>query len=147
MADAESDRWEYVKRAYEAADTFSSQASDNARKLAFVGLGLVLLLGGVAKEDFGGDKAVDLSTGLITAGVALTAALLLDMLQYTYGWIAYYWWGRREEKRLRRSADATPKESWPRQLNWPTTVFFGGKVLGVIVGYSILLWYLAYAVK
>ena len=44
-----ADKW--VIQAF--ATTYSSKASEIARNLAFVGLGLILLLGGVAKDSFG----------------------------------------------------------------------------------------------
>lgn len=146
-AEQVDDRYALVRAGFSAYEDFSKQASENARKLALVGLAFTLLLGGVAKEDFGGDNAVDLEGSLIVAGVVLILALLLDIVQYIYGAAAFQVWSREEEKRLRRNDDALPADGFPARVNLPTTWLFWAKTLLVAVGYSALLYHLAFQIR
>lgn len=142
-ADAPEDRRSGYLKGFAARDLFSSTLSDIVRKSAFVGLGLVLLLGGVAKDNFGTDKVVGLPDRLVFAASVLIIALILDMAQYAYASLAYGIWARLEERRLRKHSRAEPRDGFPSWINIPTSVFFWIKVACTSVAYAILLSHLA----
>lgn len=144
--DKDGDKYEWVDVAFSARDTFSSKASEISRNLGFVGLGLILLLGGVAKDTLGGGQVVDLPTSLIVAGCLLVASLLCDLLQYAYASAAYGIWARTEEKRIDEKPKA-PKTGLPSKINVPTSVCFWSKLALAAAAYAILLHYLAYSVS
>ncbi|MCU1387460.1 MAG: hypothetical protein JWL72_798 [Ilumatobacteraceae bacterium] len=142
---AREDRYKWVDIGVTAADTYTGKASDITRNLAFVGIGLVLVLGGVAKDTIG-KKVVELSPGLLFAGSALIVCLLFDIAQYGYASAAWTRWYKAEEKRLKRD-DYKPKDGFPKYLSRPTDVLFWLKILAATLAYSVLLWHLIYAFK
>jgi hypothetical protein len=111
--------------AFEARDTFSKQASENSRKLDFLGFGLLALFGGLKKSTF--EFPIHLPDQLVVAGVLLTLALLADLLQYVYGTLAFAWFGRHLEEKAATSGWTAP-DGYPPKINWITNVFFWGKI-------------------
>jgi hypothetical protein len=107
---------------------FSGQASDNVRKLSFAAIGVIWVLKPAA-----GAQAIALPRLLLLAGILSVCALGFDFLQYVYGTIA---WGAVHRYRDTHRILDRPA---PRQINWPTNIFFAMKVLCVAVAYALLL--------
>lgn len=125
--------------AFEARDTFSKQASENSRKLDFLGFGLLALFGGLKKSSF--EFPIHLPDRLVVAGVLLTLALLADLLQYVYATLAFGWYGRHLEKKA-ANPDWIPPAGFPPKINWPTNVFFWGKIVLTAVAWVLLVVHL-----
>jgi len=121
-------------------DQFSKIASDNARKLDFLGFGLIALFGGLKQNNY--SFPIKLPSHLIWSGLLLTAALSADLLQYVYAAIAFAILARLEEKK-----DPSARRSlFPRQINWPTNCLFIAKIGLTSAAWVILLIHLANSV-
>lgn len=116
------------KDALAAYQDFSARTSDRVRQLAFAGLGVVWIF--KSASGFGFPRL------LLWAGVLLVAALSFDFLQQLYGAIA---WGTLN--RMKERAKVGPDSDFlaPKQINWPTNVFFAAKVLTLCTAYALIL--------
>jgi hypothetical protein len=99
----------------------------------FAAVGFVCVL----KSGIGGGH---LAAGqqLSVAAVLAAAALGLDFLQYAYGAILWGVFHRRKEPELGRGSET--EFGIDRQANWPTTAFFGFKLLAMIGSWGVLIW-------
>lgn len=135
-----TDRFELVNGAFAARDVFSKQASESSRKLDFVGYGLIALFAGLKSDDF--SFPLHLPNRLVWAGLLLTLALGADLIQSVYGSVAFATFGRTWEKRLQKDEAKTPPDGYPSWINWPTNVFFWGKLILTGTAWVLLLLHL-----
>lgn len=108
----------------------TSRASDVARQLAFAGVAAAWVMRS-------GNGA--LAAGLRWPIALLVLVLALDFLQYAWAAAVWPFWTRLQEKR-----GATGELFAPRWFNWPTNVFFYGKMVVLAAGYGMLLRYAAW---
>jgi hypothetical protein len=134
---ADEEKFDVVASAREAQDLFSKAASENARKLCFLGYGLIALFAGLNKNEF--TWPIDLPSQLVWSGLLLALALACDLLQYVWASAAFGIYARLQELKVPRARD----DVFPRWINWPTNVFFWGKLVLVSVAWVILLVHLA----
>jgi hypothetical protein len=121
--------------ARKAHEDISGIASATARNLAFAGIAIVWIF----KADVpGGGFRVPLI--LVWASFALICGLACDLLQYVYGAAAWGLLHRIMEKKLHRNQEKD--FGAPIWINWPTEVFFWFKIVGVAVGYLLILIFL-----
>ncbi len=73
------------------------------------------------------------------AGVGAVVALTADFLQSLYGTVA---WGVFHRQKELAGLDNQEEFKAPRQINWPTNVLFGIKVLALALRYGLLFSYL-----
>jgi hypothetical protein len=122
---------DYRKTYYE----YSGKASDVARQLSFAGIALVW----VFKLD---SKPIpNIPEQLFFPAALLTAALALDLLQYTISAMVWGSFARSQEK-LRSSKEEDPILSAPRFYNWPGLSFFWTKIVVVIWAYMLIFKYI-----
>lgn len=121
-------RLEDVRDAYY---TQSGKVSDVARQLALAGIAVVWVFsgGGVSTG-----AAVHIPKDLTFAGLVLIAALAADFFQYAWASAA---WGIFNRVKEREVKETTEFEA-PPWLNYPTLVFFWGKLLLVAFAYVLL---------
>lgn len=129
--------FDIVERGYAERDAFSKIASENSRKLDFLGFGLIALFGGLNDSDF--SFPVDLEGNLIAAGLLLALALAADLLQYVYGSLAFGALARLEE----RKDPADRRDLFPAAINWPTNAFFWLKLTLTAAAWIVLIVHLA----
>ena len=117
----------------QAYDAFSSKASEISRQLSLAGLALVWIF---KKE---GVAQPSVPEELLLPSVLFVGSLALDLLHATYGAAAWGIFSRIQEKR-KKGRDA--HVSAPAWINWPSNLFFWGKIVAVAVGYGFALVYL-----
>jgi hypothetical protein len=121
--------------ARKAHEEYSGKASDICRQLAFAGLGIVWIF----KTDVP-NGVLQVPQLLVPATVALVVALCSDLLQYVWGATAWGYYHRVKEKHFNR--DQSRDFAAPIWMNWPTNIFWYGKIAGVMVGFVYILLYL-----
>jgi hypothetical protein len=129
--------FDVVRSGQAERDAFSKVASDNTRKLCFVGFALIALFGGMKQSTF--TFPLDLPSRLMWTGLLLALALAADLLQYVYAAVAFGVLARIEEKK----PQAHRRSHFPAQINWMTNVFFVSKIVLTIIGWILLIIHLA----
>lgn len=111
----------------------SGKASDVARKLAFAGIAIVWIFRAGEGSNF------KVPHGLLLPLFVFAITLALDLLHYVAGAII---WG--VFCRVKECAGVAEDEELdaPPWLNYPTLVFFWGKILGIGTGYFFLIRFL-----
>ena len=138
---ATGQRSDIIRRSYDNAVRYSSQASENSRKLCYVGYGLIALFSGLGKETI--KFPADLPTILVVAGLLLTIALLCDYAQYIYGYLAYRIFGGWQEG----LPEAQRRDSFPKHLSTATSVLMGAKLTATAIAWILLIVHLARNIK
>ncbi len=113
---------------------YSGKTSDIARQLALGGIALVWLFSDTKGE------SVMVPRPLLWAGLLIVTALALDLLQYVSATAV---WGIYQRHKEKRGTDEEKDFKAPRQLNWPTIVFFVAKVPFMVTGYVLIGLYIA----
>lgn len=119
-----------------AYDLFSGKASDIARQLSFAGIAVIWLFRAGEKSSGG----IPFDKSLMWPLLGFVAALACDMAQYIYASTAWGIFNRRKENLL--GANSRKQFTAPAAINWPTLIFFWGKIAAVVASYSYLLHYL-----
>jgi hypothetical protein len=117
---------EDVRSAYK---DYTGKASDIVRQLGFAGIALIWLF----RTDVGGKPVV--TEELFRAGFLIIVALACDLLQYVAGSLVWGIYNRRIER------DGYPEDenfTASRRLNWPTLMFFWGKIVCIAAAYFLL---------
>ena len=117
---------DYRKTYYE----FSGIASTVSRQAAFAGIALIWIFSNKSGPN------ISLPNGLLWPAYFLIIGLAFDLLQYI---VAAAIWGifhRIKEHKL--GVDYVGDITAPTYLNWPTLVFFWGKVVAILIGYFLL---------
>lgn len=117
--------------ALEAYKDFSTQTSANVRTLAFAAIAIVWVF-----RSGSPDQSLAFPEKLVLAGLFGVGALVSDFFQYLYATVAWGIFHRRKEKE-----DKPRQEDFkaPVQINWPTNLFFGLKILCILLAYVFLL--------
>lgn len=116
---------------YEASATLS----DNTRKLLFAGIAIVWIF----KSGDRSSAGIGFSRSLILPLAAFVAGLLLDMLQYLYKTIA--WWYFYKSKHRKKFADDAQVAA-PNMINVITFAFFYLKIGACAWGYYYVIRYI-----
>ena len=117
----------------EAYYELSGKASEVSRNLAFAGIALIWIF----KED----QVNKVPGPLIFPALLFVIALALDLLHYTYGAAVWGIRQRHEEKKL-KDLSQDREFSVSRFWNWPTNLFYLGKILAVVCGYALVTRYI-----
>jgi hypothetical protein len=112
----------------------SGKASDISRQLALAGIAFVWVFSGGAVST---GAAISIPGDLYRVGLALVVALSLDLLQYTWGAVAWGVFGRQQEKKL-QADELVDNFLAPNWINYPSFVFFALKLISVGVAYLLL---------
>jgi hypothetical protein len=120
---------EYRKTFYEV----SGKASDVCRQLAFAAIAIIWLF----KRDTGSGLAIP--SELIFPGVLVVAALGLDLLQYCWSAVTWYFFYRSLEERGVAETEEVRHSVW---LERPISLIFWIKVALVIATYCFILAFL-----
>ena len=115
-----------------AYQDFSSQTSDNVRKLCFAGIAVIW----VFKAGATGVTDLRIPGILVWSGGCIVVSLIFDFLQYLWGTIA---WGMLHRSKEKAGVSKDDDFKAPAAINWPTNTFFVGKVLFVAGGYALIL--------
>lgn len=125
-----------LKNAEGAKDAASSTASTITRQLALGGIALVWLIK-VGKPEAGG---LNWSDDLLLPMLLFALALLSDLLQYVWGayaWTSFFNKCEADGKGLDDLVSA------PMHINRVTAAFFVAKVLTVLAGYFVIIYYIS----
>ena len=121
---------------------FSGKVSDIVRHFGFAGIALIWIF----KVSVDGKTYVP--EPLIIPGIIIVAALMLDLLQYLSGTIAWGIFNRKKENEFNKSdltneAIAQQFFQAPRYINWATIFFFWLKIPTMIAAYVFIIEYMA----
>jgi hypothetical protein len=122
-----------------AYDTFSAKASEISRHLNLAGIAIIWIFRI-------GDKSggVTFSALLLWPLGGFVIALVLDLLQYIYGSIAWSVFHRyKEKKMMREKVDPESEFLAPPWINWPSIALFYSKIILTAVVYAFLIQYIA----
>jgi hypothetical protein len=108
---------------------YSSKTSDIVRQLGFAGIAVIWLF-----RDEVPDRVI-VDRPLLWAGIFIIAALTFDLLHYVAG--AIIWGSYHRRKELAGCSEDDEFEA-PPVLNYPTLVFFWGKVALIAIAYGFL---------
>lgn len=122
-----------LQDARQAYYDYSGKASDVARTLSFAGIALIW----VFKVE--GNDAPRVPNELVFPALLLAASLACDLLQYASASI--FWGVFHRVKEKDSSATEDLEFQAPRWINWPTNVFFWGKLGFVAWGFALLVSY------
>ncbi len=111
---------------------FSGEASKLARQFGFAGLAVIWIF---RNESAGGA----IPSPLIPPALLIVVSLGLDFLHYV---VAATIWGCFHTKLERKEIPADEDVQAPAWYNWPALVFFGGKLLAMLVAYGFLIAFL-----
>lgn len=121
-------------------DTLTGKASDVSRQLAYAGIAVVWIF----KQTENGVSSVPKE--FLLPIFLFAASLAADLMQYVYAGIAVSIFHRRKElSKNRVDEKSDPEVKAPKQINWATWFLYGLKIVCVMVGYVLLLQYLAAA--
>jgi len=123
-----------VQQMLEAHYEASNTASDMSRKLAFAGIAVIWVL--KIGKDSGG---IAYSPELISPLFFFVLALAADLSQYIYKAII---WGVLNSYHFRCHKNNDADVEISNLVNFPTNIFFLGKITSVIVAYAYLLCFL-----
>lgn len=129
-----------LRNAEAAKDTYSSVASTIVRQLALGGIALVWFIK-IGKPEAGGIKW---HSDLMLPMALFALALLLDLLQYVWGTIAWDCIFSDAEADGKGLDDLISPPLW---VNKVTYWLFMGKVTSVVLAYVFLLGYMFLALK
>ena len=118
----------------------SSTASQNVRTLAIAAVALVWIFKTEAAQN-----QLELPAKLIVASFFIIAALACDFLQYLWG--SFIWWQVHRQRELEFEGDREREFEISVWVNRPSYFFFWSKMLAVVVGYTFILWFLAFQIK
>jgi hypothetical protein len=116
----------------------SGIASEVARKLAFAGIAIVWIFSGGTPSNV---NKVHIEHDLRWAAVLFTAALALDLLQYSWAAAAWGMFSRHKERTLGRGS--TEEFGAPNWINYPTIICFSFKLATLAVAFVIVLVFLS----
>jgi hypothetical protein len=111
---------------------FSTKASELCRQLSFAGIAVIWIF----KNEDGGPLAVP--AALLIPALGFCVSLALDLLHAAVGTLI---WGAFARHHERHGVGDTAEVTAPAWLNWPSLVFFWGKVGTTIVSYLFLARY------
>jgi|SRR3972149_7874735 len=112
---------------------YSQKASDVARQLGFAGIALIWIFRSQVNNQW------QIPRELYPGAIFIIVALVLDFLHYVAGsliWSIYHTYKERAEKGKNTEFLA------PGWINYPTLVFFWGKLIAMGVGYCFILRFL-----
>jgi len=113
----------------------SEKLSDICRPLCFAGIATVWMLKTKPDENGG----VEFSEVLLLSLAFFVISLALDLFQFIYKTVAFYLYYLYK--------DSTEKPSTVFRINslvnLPTWIFFGGKIIAILIGYWHLISYMA----
>ena len=115
--------------------THSGKLSDVVRQLDFAGIALIWMF--TTKTDNGAivvPAALHLPLGLFVLSLAA------DVMQYTCASLVWGWYHRHKEKTGLTGDD---EFTAPKGMNWPAIFFFWSKTVLNLIGYGIVLLYMA----
>jgi len=124
--------------ARKAYNSYTGQLSTVTRQLNFAGIGVVWILR-IGKNSGG----VPFSTVLLVSLGAFVVSLFLDLLHYSYAAIA---WGSFHRHKEVSDTSETDEFLAPAWINWPSLVFFWGKVLACVIGHLVLVSYICVSI-
>lgn len=127
-----------LRHAESAKDTYSSTASTIVRQLALGGIALVWVIK-VGVPEAGG---IQWHSDLMLPMALFASSLLLDLLQYVWGTIAWGFVFSKAEADNKGLDDLISPPAW---INKVTLWFFIGKIGTVVAAYLLLLSYMAKA--
>ena len=122
---------------WEAFYSHSGKASDVARQLSFGGLGIIWLF----YKDKSADRLV-IDPDLQLPAFLFVLALSCDLMQYIVLSLVWGIWCIKKEKGLKNAKD-NPDLDAPTYINYPAYIVFILKLALVIIGYCVLLGFLA----
>lgn len=120
-----------LEEARDAYYTHSGTASSVCRQASFAGIAIIWIF----KNENAG--VFTLPETLLCPTLFLLLSLLSDLLQYMYSSAASGVFHRNMEKK--HGVDYTGDVFMPKQLNWPTNLFFWGKLVFLVFGYVLLI--------
>ncbi len=109
----------------------SGSASSVARQASFAGIAIIWIF---KQENTG---AFSLPESLLYPTFFLLLSLSFDLLQYIYSSAAWGIFHRSMEKK--HGVEYVGEVYAPKEINWPTIVFFWGKLAFLSLGYFLLL--------
>ncbi len=109
----------------------SGKVSEITRQLAFAGIAVIWVLK-VGRESGG----VPFSVELVMPLYCFVSVLGMDLLQYLYKSIV---WGGLNSYHWKKHKDNKKEIKISEKVNWPTNIFFWGKVAVIVYGYIKLL--------
>ena len=113
---------------------YTNKASDAARKLSFAGIAIIWVFRA------GDGLASKLPEPLLWPILLFATALGSDLLQYVWGGLAWSIFCRMKEK---GHSPVDADMNAPAWINWPTNVFYYLKIGLVVVGYAMMIAFLA----
>ncbi len=122
-----------ISDARAAYDSFTSKTSEIARQLSFAGIALIWIF---KPEDA---PPTEIPPPLLIPAILFVVALGLDLLHAAYGSLAWGAFGRYHE---RKGISETNDITAPAYINWPSIVFFWGKVIAVVAAYAYTFFYI-----
>ncbi|MCG8092479.1 MAG: hypothetical protein JAZ17_02445 [Candidatus Thiodiazotropha endolucinida] len=127
-----------IKEAREAYYDHSGAASLVARQVAFAGIAIIWIF----KTD--SLNTLNLPEPLLYPALLIIVSLVLDLSQYVYSSAAWGIFHRRMENKY--GVDYEGEVYAPAKINWPSNVFFLGKILALVIGYFLLIKYASLAI-
>ncbi len=128
---------ETVLKTYQDSTT---KVSELARHLAFAGIAVIWIFNKTVGSSF------QIPNSLISPAILFIISLVLDICQYLYSGVAYYFLYRFGKITIEKNSDGekVEKVNKPKWMNWPKWVLFGLKLVALFGGYILLLGYLKY---
>jgi hypothetical protein len=120
------------KEVYEEA---SSKVSDITRQMALAGIAIIWIF----RQPETAEKI--LSKDLIYPLFFFVFTLSCDIFQYIYKTVAWYWFFRLHEKKVNKKNPDPSLKANP-VMNYPTWLLFWLKVIGLIIGYTLVIKFL-----
>ncbi len=108
---------------------FSLKLGDISRQLSFCGFAVAWL--------FNGNKE-KVSTVLLSALIAFSLVMLIDILYYSYGTILHGSFSRKKEL---QGVALTEEITWSKYYNYPKIILLALKVLFLFLGYVFISYY------
>ena len=122
-----------LKEALDSYYEYSRKASDIIRYLGLAGLGIIWIFRVQTAT------GISLSKELTLPTILLILSLVLDLLQYIAGTII---WGVFHRLKEKKGVKENEEIEAPRQLNWPTIIFFWAKFFSIIIAYYLIFSHL-----
>lgn len=111
----------------------TQKTSEIVRYLGLAGIGIIWMF-----RNQGSDN-VSLPKELLLPAALLVIGLAFDLLHYVSGSLIWGIYNRHLERLGTKESDEFRS---PRKLNWPTLVFFWGKIGSVLGAYCLILKFL-----
>ncbi|MCG7983492.1 MAG: hypothetical protein JAY90_12195 [Candidatus Thiodiazotropha lotti] len=127
-----------IKAALDAYYDHSGAASLVARQVAFAGIAIIWIFKNEAVS------SLSLPQPLLYPAFFIIVSLVLDLSQYVYASAAWGIFHRRMEKQY--GVDYEGEVYASTKINWPSNVFFWGKIVALVIGYFLLIKYAALAI-